>query len=191
MTNQTTKRTRDQQIMMLLTKFKICSRNQIAKILFSNNTNPINVCNRVLKRLVFQGNILAVKRERDKPYLYTCNPSTIHHRSNKIEHYLKIVDFYIWRKCPQNFLIEPILGSYEPDILFKDQSNNTICVEIQLTPISLNKMQSKINQFVSEYEKEHDSRVFVLCSNETYSRLKMPAEFKLIKQPLPLDIVFH
>lgn len=143
-----------------------------------------------MKRLSMGGIVLPVKRERDKTYCYTCNPSPIHHKSNKIEHYLKIVDFYISRGCPDNFVIEPIFGSYESDVFFKDSSNNSICVEIQLTPISHNKMQTKINQFVSEYEKEHDSKVFVLCTDHSYSKLKMPNGFKLIKQPLPKEIVF-
>jgi hypothetical protein len=137
------------------------------------------------------GSVLQVKRERDKPYLYTANPSMIHHRSNKIDHHLKIVDFYIKEGTPSNFIIEPILGSYEPDVMFKDKSNNTVCVEIQLTPISHKKMESKINDFVSEYGKEHDSTIFVLCSNNTYNKLKMPNGFKLIKQPLPQEIVFQ
>jgi competence CoiA-like predicted nuclease len=50
---------------------------------------------------------------------------------------------------PENFVIEPILGSYEPDIFFRDKSNKHICVEVQITPISQNKMQDKVNRFVS------------------------------------------
>jgi ribosomal protein S18 len=136
------------------------------------------------------GSVLQVKQERDKPYLYTANPSPIHHKSNKIEHCLKFVDFYIERGCPERFLIEPVFGSYEPDVFFKDKSNNSICVEIQISPISFNKMQRKIEQFVSEYGKEHDSHVFVLCTNQNYSALKMPQGFKLVKQPLPKEVVF-
>jgi hypothetical protein len=137
------------------------------------------------------GSILKVARSKEQSYLYTCNPSPIHHKSNKIEHYLKIMDFYIQAKCPEKCVIEPIFGTYEPDLFFKDASNHSICVEIQLTPISQNKMQNKINQFVSEYGKEHDSRIFVLCSDTSYNKLKIPKDFKLIKQPLPKEIVFQ
>jgi hypothetical protein len=143
----------------------------------------------VLKRLVFNGAILQVKRERDKPYLYTLNPSPIHHRSNKIDHYLKIVDFYINEGTPENFLIEPILGSYEPDVMFKDKSDNTVCVEIQLTPISLKKMETKINQFTKEFNKEHDSKIFVLCSDVDY-KIKNRKDFKIIKKCVPKEIDF-
>jgi hypothetical protein len=130
-----------------------------------------------------------VKQTKDKSYLYTCNPSPIHHKSNKIEHQLKIVDFFIKEGTPENFLIEPILGTYEPDIFFKDKNNNSICVEIQLTPISIKKMQTKINQFVSEYGKEHDAKIIVICSNKNYN-LKIPNGFKIIKQSVPKEILF-
>jgi hypothetical protein len=136
------------------------------------------------------GSCLQVKQQKDKTYLYTCNPSPIHHKSNKIEHQLKIVDFFIQAGTPERFLIEPIFGTYEPDIFFKDKNNNSICVEIQLTPISYNKMQTKINQFVSEWGKEHDSKIFVLCSNQNYNKLKIANGFKIIKQSVPKEIYF-
>lgn len=171
--------------MLFLKKFPICSRNQIAKLFFSQNTKPINVCNRVLKRLAMEGKILQVPRERDKTYLYTLNPSPIHHKNPKINHYLKMVDFYIKNECPKNFIIEPKLGKYEPDILFKDGSGKTICVEIQLTKISLKRMQEKINDYVKEYEKEHDAEKIVICSENEYKGLVIPNKFKLIKMRLP------
>jgi hypothetical protein len=143
-----------------------------------------------MKRLSLGGSCLQVKRERDKYYLYTANPSPIHHKSNKINHYLKIVDFYISAKTPERFLIEPIFGSYEPDVFFKDTSNNSICVEIQLTPISTNKMETKIKQFVKEYGKEHDAKILVICSDYNYNKIKSPNGFKIIKQPLPKEIQF-
>jgi hypothetical protein len=134
------------------------------------------------------GSVLPIKQQKDKPYLYTYNPSHIHHKSNKIDHQLKIVDFFIHAGMPERFVIEPIFGSYEPDIFFKDKNNQSICVEIQLTPISINKMQTKVNQFVSEYGKEHDSKLFVLCSNQNYNKLTIPNGFKLIKQNVPKEI---
>lgn len=136
------------------------------------------------------GSILSVRREKDKCYLYTANPSPIHHKSNKINHYLKIVDFYIEAKCPSKFLLEPIFGTYEPDLFFQDINQNNICVEIQLTPISTNKMQTKINQFVKEYGKEHDSKIMVICSDYPYNKIKISNGFKIIKKSLPKEILF-
>jgi hypothetical protein len=142
-----------------------------------------------MKRLVRDGSACSIPRTRDKCYLYTNNPSPIHHKSNKVDHYLKIVDFYIHSGMPDNFVIEPILGSYEPDIFFRDKSNHHICVEVQISPISHNKMQDKINRFVSEYGKEHDSKVFVLAANHGYKKLDMPKGFKLIRQALPGEVL--
>jgi hypothetical protein len=80
-----------------------------------------------------------------------------------------------------------MLGSYSPDLFFKDKSNNSICVEIQLTPISQKKMQDKINRFVSEYGKEHDSKIIVICSNTDY-KIKIPNGFKIIRKSVPKEI---
>jgi hypothetical protein len=140
-----------------------------------------------MKRLTMDGSVLQVRQPKDKPYLYTTNPSPIHHKSNKIDHFLKIVDFYIQAGCPSRFIIEPIFGTYEPDIFFKDKSDNSICVEIQITPISHNKMQTKIKQFVSEYGKEHDSKILVLCTNQSYNKLTIQNGFKLIRKQLPIN----
>jgi hypothetical protein len=63
------------------------------------------------------------------------------------------------------------------------------CVEIQLTPISSKKMQEKINQFTSEYEKNHLAKTFILCSNNDYKGIKFPNDFKLIKQLIPSEII--
>jgi hypothetical protein len=140
-----------------------------------------------MKRLVTDGSCLKVIREKDKTYCYTANPSPIHHKSNKINHYLKIVDFYINEGKPENFLIEPMLGSYSPDLFFKDKGNNSICVEIQLTPISQNKMQDKVNRFVTEFGKEHDSKILVICSDIQY-KIKTPNGFKIIRKSVPKEI---
>ncbi len=157
-------------------------------MIFRHNSNPINVCNRVLKRLVNEGKIKSIPREKDKTYLYSLNPSPINHKSNKIEHTLKIVDFYIAIGMPKQFAIEPTLGTYEPDIMYNKSEN--ICVEIQITPISRNKMQQKINQFVFEYNKEHNSKLLIICSDYQYNKLSVPNGFKMIQKFLPKEIQF-
>ena len=141
MNNHQLKISRDTQIINYLTKFKICSRNQLAHLFFRENTLPINVCNRTLKRLTMGGSVLQVPRSRDKTYCYTANPSPISHKSNKIDHHLSIVDFFIKEGSPDKFLVEPIFGVYEPDIYFVDKSGKQKCAEIQLRPISNKKTQ--------------------------------------------------
>jgi len=136
--------------------------------------------------MCLNGAFLPVRQSRDKTYLYTLNPATIHHRSNKIDHHLKIVDYYIHCGMPENCLVEPQLGKYEPDLYFNDGSKN-ICVEIQLTPISCKKMQQKINNFVTEYGVSHDSQTIVICSDTDYKSLTIPKNFRLIKQKIPQE----
>lgn len=131
------------------------------------------------------GKLLQVPRERDKTFLYMPNPSIIHPRSVKIDHHLKLVDFYIQTGCPAHFLLEPKFGDYEPDAYLKDLKGNAICAEVQITPISNKRMQNKIEQFTSMYGKEHDARVLLLATNNDYTKIHVPKGFKLIKIPLP------
>lgn len=146
----------------------------------------MNVCNRVLKRLVNEGKLLVVPRTKDQTYLYTTNPSQIHHKSNKIDHHLKIVDYFIALGCPKNFIIEPMLGDYEPDIFMKDRTQRSICIEIQLTKVANKKMQDKLDLFVKEYGREHDAKTFVVVSDIKY-KLKVPNGFSLKYYKLPKE----
>jgi len=131
------------------------------------------------------GCITQIQRERDKPYIYMPNPTLIHPKGIKIDHYLKIVDFYIHTGCPPVFVPEPNYKNYKPDVYMHDKKGNPICVEIQITPISSKKMQKKVDEFVSTYKKEHDAKIMLLVSNNAYDSVKMPSTFSLIRIPLP------
>jgi hypothetical protein len=115
------------------------------------------------------------------------NPAVLHHRSIKIDHQLKIVDFYIHTGCPTHFLVEPPFKNYKPDVYMRDLKGNAICVEIQITPISNKKLQTKIDEFVSTYKKEHDAQVMFLVSDSMYKDVKMPKGFNLIRLPMPKE----
>ena len=134
------------------------------------------------------GAISQIQRERDKPYLYMPNPTLIHPRTVKIDHYLKIVDVFIATGYPEVFVPEPKLGDYNPDAYFKDRNGNPLCVEVQLTPISTKKMQTKIDQFVGTYGTEHDSKTIFLVSNSSYDKVKVPSGFQLMKAAVPKEI---
>lgn len=135
--------------------------------------------------MYLDGKILQIQRERDKPYIYMPNPAILHSRSIKIDHHLKIVDFYIHAGCPDVFVPEPNWKKYKPDVYMKDIKGNAICVEIQITPISSKKMQTKVDEFVSSYGTEHDAKVMLLVSNNEYSKINIPPSFKLIRIPMP------
>lgn len=133
------------------------------------------------------GCITQIKRERDKPYIYMPNPAILHHRSVKLDHQLKLVDFYIHAGCPPHFIIEPKFGEYNPDVYMKDRQGNAICVEVQLTPISTKKMQKKVEQFTTTSGKEHDAKIMLLVSDNEYPKLEILTPFKLIRIPVPKE----
>lgn len=115
------------------------------------------------------------------------NPATLHTRSIKIDHQLKIVDFFIHAGCPSSFHIEPNWKEYKPDVYMKDKKGNAICVEVQITPISTKKMQKKMDEFVATHGREHDARVMLLVSNNEYQKVTIPNTFKLIRIPMPSE----
>ena len=131
------------------------------------------------------GKILQVQRGRSETFIYMPNPATLHTRSIKIEHHLKIADFYIHAGMPEVFIPEPNFKNYKPDVYMKDKTGKPICVEIQLTPISTKRMQQKIDEFVSTFGKEHDATVMLLVSNNEYGKVTIPSSFKLVRIPLP------
>lgn len=114
------------------------------------------------------------------------NPTLIHPRTVKIDHYLKIVDFFILMGCPSKFLPEPTLGEYKPDVYFIDGNGQNVCVEIQLTPISAKKMQKKLDQFVSTYNK-HKSTILLIVSEKEYTSLKVPSGFHVEHMSVPKE----
>jgi hypothetical protein len=92
--------------------------------------------------------------------------------------------------CPEKFIVEPVLGEYIPDVMFKDKGDKSICVEVQLTPISQKKMQRKINNFVKGYGVDHDAKILVIASDRPYKNLITPSGFKVIQIRVPQEIQY-
>lgn len=132
------------------------------------------------------GSITQIKRERDKPYIYMPNPTLIHPKSSKIDHYLKIVDLYIYLKCPENFMVEPTFDNYRPDA-YAIYNNSPMCFEVQITKISLNKMKKKIESFVNTYGKYHNATNLVIVSDDVYAGLSIPKGFKIYLMKVPKE----
>lgn len=116
------------------------------------------------------------------------NPTLIHPKTVKLEHYLKIVDTYIAAGCPPSFIPEPVFGEYRPDAYMIDRKKNPVCIEVQLTPISTKKMQTKIEQFVNTYNKEHNATTLLLVSDNRYDKITMPKGFTLQRVNIPKEI---
>jgi hypothetical protein len=110
---------RDKKIVEDLIRFRVLDRDQIIKLHFKTQKDPINSCNKVLKRLVLQ-NEITVDRST-QPYRYFPIPH-IKKDSLKIPHFKAIADFYINLcnyKKPTLFEVEYKTGekgSIEPDI---------------------------------------------------------------------------
>ena len=115
------------------------------------------------------------------------NPATLHHRSIKIDHHLKIADFYIQAGCPQVFLPEPNFKLYKPDVYMRDRTGKDICVEVQITPISAKRMQTKVDEFVASYRKDHNANHLLIVSNQDYPKINIPSSFQIKRIQLPQE----
>lgn len=111
---------RDNAILRDLERFRCMSRNDVAAIHFNNLKQPITQANFVLKRLRLYGYIDANTERR--PYVYFPAQSQMKRQSQKIDHFLSIIQIYHdlkqHGKLPR-FDVEPKYGNkgtVEPDI---------------------------------------------------------------------------
>jgi hypothetical protein len=142
-------RSRDKKIIEALKLFRCMKRDQIARLFFKNLKNPITATNLVLKRLRRDGYIDA--NVNMQPYVYFLNPSTVKKDSQKLNHYLSIVDFYIELcefQVPTDFQVEKRHGNsfMQPDIFMK-WGDHYFFVEIQLSRYTTEIMDEKIQRY--------------------------------------------
>lgn len=147
---------RDKLIIDDINKFRLLSRDQVIDLYFSHLKNPISTCNLVLKRLQDRGYIKACKDFR--PYIYTSVDNKIKENSQKVFHFLKIVDTYIQLKKYDHkishVLVEPKIGTkgtVEPD-LFCIFRNTPFFIEVQRSLYSEKVMKEKIDRYESLYD---------------------------------------
>lgn len=146
-------RKRDKAILDDLIRFRCLSRDDIMELHFSNLKYPVPAVNNVLKRLRLQGHIVA--NTKQQPYIYFANPSPIKTDSQKIPHFLAIVDFYK-QLCkiapPSTFTIEPKYGKgfMEPDV-FMIWRGSPFFVEIQKSLYSKKVMGAKMERYEDYY----------------------------------------
>lgn len=173
-------RKRDKAILKDLDLFRVMDRDSIAELHFSNIKRPILAANSVLLRLVRDGHI---QRSTDfQPYVYMPIDSQMKKSSQKIHHYLALLETYkeIKRTVPtiQEFLIEPRYGgkgSVEPDIFLKFR-NTGFFIEVQRTVYSEKLMDEKMDRYVSLFHA-NEFEVFphvLIISNTHYKIDKLP-----------------
>jgi hypothetical protein len=98
------------------------------------------------------------------------------------------VDTFIDLGMPSQCAIEPQLGSYEPDLFYKDHFNRSVCVEVQLTNISQKRMQEKINTFIKEEGKNHDARLLYIISDCKFDTFHYDTKkYKIILKEMPKE----
>ncbi|WP_336992588.1 replication-relaxation family protein [Bacillus toyonensis] len=148
---------RDKAIVNDLYRFRVLSRDQIIKLHFSDLKKPVSTCNLVLKRLQDRRYIKAFKGFQ--PFVYAPLDSKIKDSSQKILHFLAIVDTIIEIKKydePTHVLIEPKFaekGTIEPDAfcIFK---KTPFFIEIQRNVYSDKVIKEKIGRYEAFYHSE-------------------------------------
>lgn len=144
---------RDKAILSDLERFRCMTRDDIIELHFSNVKNQITCCNTVLKRL--RRDQLIDVNASQQPYLYFPHPSPIKKNSQKIPHFLAIVDFYkqLHRiETPAKFMVEPKFGYVEPDV-FCIWRGKAYFIEIQRSVYSTKVMMEKIRRYEQYYHQ--------------------------------------
>ncbi|MED1010724.1 replication-relaxation family protein [Bacillus mycoides] len=142
-------RNRDKAILNDLKRFRCMSRDDIIDLHFHGVKNAVTCCNTVMKRLRRDGHVDA--NISQQPYIYFPQPSTLRKTSQKIPHFLGIVDVYkqlIHYEKPKLFKVEPKYGKdyMEPDA-FTIWRRSPFFIEVQKSVYSKKIMQDKINRY--------------------------------------------
>ncbi|HDR5353537.1 TPA: replication-relaxation family protein [Bacillus thuringiensis] len=140
---------RDKQIISHLQQFRCMSRDDIIDLHFKKVKNAVTCCNTVMKRLCREGYTDVDTSQR--PYVYFPYPSPIRKGSQKIRHFLAIVDVYKqlrYIEKPKVFQVEPKYkkGYMEPDI-FAIWRKSPFFIEVQNSIYSKAVMQAKIKRY--------------------------------------------
>ncbi|MGQ8827064.1 replication-relaxation family protein [Bacillus sp. NA_146.1] len=142
-------KSRDKAILSNLKRFRCMSRDDIIDLHFQGLKNAVTCCNTVMKRLRRDGHVDA--NITQQPFIYFPQPSTLRKTSQKIPHFLGIVEVYkqlIHYEKPKLFKVEPKYGKdyMEPDA-FTIWRRSPFFIEVQKSVYSKKIMQDKINRY--------------------------------------------
>ncbi|MEH7505132.1 hypothetical protein V7152_24570 [Neobacillus drentensis] len=166
---------RDKAIIRDLNKFRVMDRDSIVEIHFAGVKNPITGANTVLLRLLRDGQIQ--RSVHFQPFVYFGAESQIKKQSQKIGHFLAILNVYKeMRKLGrlETFLVEPKYGSKgvaEPDI-FAMYRNTGFFIEVQKTLYSEKQMSEKLQRYVDLYNSGIMTKPFphiLILSDQRYA----------------------
>lgn len=144
---------RDKAIITDLNRFRCMDRDSIAELHFSKLRNPQYAANNVLLRLVRDGHIQ--RSTHFVPYVYFGSDVTMKKNSQKINHYLSILEVYKELKRFEKvkaFQVEVKYskGMCEPDVFCIFQGS-PFYIEVQRTVYSEKQMKEKLNRYLDLY----------------------------------------
>lgn len=145
-----------------LERFRCMARDDIVAIHFRDRKHPVAQANMMLKRLRLQGDVIADTSRR--PYLYFPANTTIKKQSQKIDHFLAIVQIYrdLRRSGKlRQFDVEPKYGkkgTVEPDI-FAIWNGSPWFIEVQRSIYGEKTMQAKLKRY-EQFHREGKWRRF-------------------------------
>ncbi|MGG3159982.1 hypothetical protein ABEP50_30630 [Priestia megaterium] len=142
---------RDKDIIRFINQFRAVDRDSLVELFFKQLKSPVNACNSVMVRLYRLG--LIERTQQYSPTVYLPVDAKIKKNSQKILHFLSILDVYK-QMCvysmPRNVMVEDKptgqKGGIEPD-LFCIFKGSPFWIEIQRNHYSEQKMQAKISLY--------------------------------------------
>lgn len=142
---------RDKDIIAFINQFRAVDRDSLVDLFFKQLKSPINACNNVMVRLYRLGVI--ERTQQYSPTVYLPVDAKIKKNSQKILHFLSILDIYkqmCTYSTPKQVIVEDKptgrKGGIEPD-LFCIFKGSPFWIEMQRNQYSEQKMQAKINLY--------------------------------------------
>jgi len=142
---------RDKDIIAFIHQFRAVDRDSLVDLFFKQLKSPVNACNSVMVRLYRLG--LIERTQQYSPTVYLPVDAKIKKNSQKILHFLSILDVYkhmCTYSTPRHVTVEDKptgrKGGIEPD-LFCIFKGSPFWIEIQRNQYSEQKMQAKINLY--------------------------------------------
>ncbi|MEH6840441.1 hypothetical protein V7Z47_17880, partial [Priestia megaterium] len=142
---------RDKDIIGFINQFRAVDRGSLVELFFKQLKSPVNACNSVMVRLYRLG--LIERTQQYSPTVYLPVDAKIKKNSQKILHFLSILDVYkqmCTYSMPKNVIVEDKptgkKGGIEPD-LFCIFKGSPFWIEIQRNQYSEQKMQEKIHLY--------------------------------------------
>ena len=142
---------RDKDIIGFINQFRAVDRDSLVELFFKQLKSPVNACNSVMVRLYRLG--LIERTQQYSPTVYLPVDAKIKKNSQKILHFLSILDVYKQMSTygmPKQVNVEDKptgrKGGIEPD-LFCIFKGSPFWIEIQRNQYSEQKMQDKIHLY--------------------------------------------